>query len=113
MSKIASKLVSAVILSALAIGSVGSAMAGEGQWEKNHPRRAQVNERLENQSKRINKERREGELTKVQAAQLHREDHQIRQEERNMASQNGGHITRQQQKLLNQRENAVSSQIGH
>jgi len=29
-----------------------------------------------------------------------------------MASQNGGHITKQEQKTLNQQENAVSRQIG-
>jgi hypothetical protein len=55
---------------------------------------------------------REGEITRDQAAKLHKEDHQIRQEERAMASQNGGHITRQEQKTLNQQENAVSRQIG-
>ena len=29
-----------------------------------------------------------------------------------MASQNGGHITKREQKTLNQQENAVSKQIG-
>jgi hypothetical protein len=29
-----------------------------------------------------------------------------------MASQNGGHITKPQQQILNQQENAVSKQIG-
>ncbi len=29
-----------------------------------------------------------------------------------MASQNGGHITKSQQRILNQQENAVSRQIG-
>jgi hypothetical protein len=29
-----------------------------------------------------------------------------------MASQNGGHITKQEQRTLNQQENAVSRQIG-
>ena len=40
------------------------------------------------------------------------EDRQIRKEERAMASQNGGHITRQEQKTLNQQENQVSREIG-
>jgi hypothetical protein len=92
-------------------GIAGSAMA-ETQWEKNHPRRDQVNDRLANQNKRINQERKEGEITKAQAHKLHREDRQIRQEERDMASQNGGHITKQEQSVLNQQENAVSKQIG-
>jgi hypothetical protein len=50
-------------------------------------------------------------LTKPEAAQLHKEDHQIRQEERTMAAQNGGHITGVEQKALNQQENAESKQI--
>ena len=84
----------------------------EGQFAKNHPRREQVNERLANQNKRIKNEVAEGELTKAQASKLHAEDKQIRQEERLMASQNGGHITKQEQRTLNQQENAVSRQIG-
>ena len=71
-----------------------------------------MNDRLENQNRRINQERKEGELTKAQAAKLHKEDRQIRQEERDMASQNGGHITKSEQNVLNQQENAVSRQIG-
>src|ERR1035441_7347972 len=47
-------------------------------------------------------------ITKAQAAKLHHQDHQIRKEERIMASQNGGHITKQEQRTLNQQENAVS-----
>ena len=82
-----------------------------GQWAKDHPRRAEVNGRLANQNRRIDKEYKEGEITKGQAQELHHEDHQVRRDERNMASQNGGHITKQEQKTLNQQENAVSRQI--
>jgi hypothetical protein len=81
-------------------------------WKAEHPRRAEVNGRLNNQDRRINKEVREGEITKGQAAQLHAEDHTIRNEERFMASQNGGHITKAEQRSLNQQENGVSRQIG-
>jgi hypothetical protein len=112
MLKLLHPLISAALLSWVVAISAGSALANEGQWAKDHPRRAQVNERLENQNRRINQEVREGEITKGQAAQLHKEDHQIRQEERMMASQNGGHITKQEQRTLNQQENAVSRQIG-
>ncbi len=82
------------------------------EFNKDHPRRAQVNKRLGNQDKRINKEVKEGEISKGQAANLHKEDHQIRKEKRAMASQNGGHIIKQEQKTLNQQENGVSKQIG-
>ena len=107
-----SKLLISSITIALAGAVATSAFAEEGKWAKNHPRRDQVNERLAKQDKRIHKEVKEGEITKDQAAALHKEDHQIRQEERDMASQNGGHITKQEQKALNQQENGVSKQIG-
>jgi len=90
---------------------VGAASA-EDTWQKNHPSRTQVNQRLSNQNKRINNELKEGEINKGQAHALHQEDHQIRQEERDMASQNGGHITKDEQGVLNQQENKVSKQIG-
>ena len=62
----------------------------DAEWQKNDPRREQVNERLANQNQRINNEVKEGDLTKAQAAGLHKQDRQIRSEERAMASQNGG-----------------------
>ena len=42
---------------------------------------------------------------------LAREDHTIRTEERDMARLDNGHITRADQRSLNQQENAVSEQI--
>jgi hypothetical protein len=98
----------AVTLGALA----APALADETQWQKDHPRRTEVNSRLKNQNRRIRQERKEGEITKAQAEKLHSEDHAIRQEERTMASTNGGHITKAEQKALNQQENQVSQQIG-
>ncbi len=107
------KNVTFALAAILASGFVTIAsVAGDTNWEKNHPRREQVNVRLANQYKRIQDEVKAGEITKVQAADLHIQDHQIRQEERLMASQNGGHITKLEQKTLNQQENAVSKKIG-
>jgi hypothetical protein len=100
----------AAVAIATAVGASGA--LAETAWEKDHPRREQVNERLQNQNRRINQEVREGEITKNQAKQLHNEDRAIRQEERTMSKMNGGHITPAEQKALNQQENAVSRQIG-
>ena len=100
-------------IAAIFLGSIAaSSMAADGPWAKDHPRRTQVNKRLNNQNKRIDQEVKSGEISKGQAAKLHKEDRQIRKEERTMASQNGGHITKQEQKTLNQQENQVSKQIG-
>jgi hypothetical protein len=99
----------------IATGLLGASIAAasaQSTWDANHPRREQVNDRLQNQNQRIKQEVREGEISKAQARQLHQEDHTIRQEERAMSSVNGGHITKAEQKALNQQENAVSRQIG-
>ncbi len=93
------------------IGTTG--LASAETWNQAHPRRAEVNGRLDNQNRRINEERREGEITRGEANKLHAEDRTIRKEERFMAGQNGGHITRAEQRALNQQENKVSRQIGH
>ena len=98
----------AVVSLATAAGTVSAAT----QWQKDHPRRTEVNHRLVNQNRRIHKEVKEGEMTHQQAASLHQEDRQIRTEERDMASQNNGHITKGEQRVLNQQENGVSRQIG-
>jgi hypothetical protein len=105
------KTLSFGVLAALVAGLSTSAMA-DTVWQKKHPRREEVNQRLANQNRRIHQERKEGDLTRAQARKLHKEDRRIRKEERLMARQNGGGITKQEQKALNQQENAVSKQIG-
>ena len=103
-------------LFAIAIMITGISLAShaqDGQWAKNHPRRDQVNDRLGNQNARINDKVEDGKMSKTEASKIHKEDHQIRQEERDMASQNHGHITKQEQKTLNQQENKVNHQIKH
>ncbi len=101
-----------VAAAAFALGGLVTNAMAETQWQKDHPRRTQVNHRLANQNRRINHELKEGEITKAQAAKLHREDRAIRREERTMASTNHGHITKAEQRALNQQENQVSKQIG-
>jgi hypothetical protein len=111
MSKVSKNKILTVALGSLILFTSTNMMAGE-KWKENHPRREQVNDRLNNQNKRIHQEVKEGEMTKQEASKLHKEDKQIRQEEKSMAAQNGGHITKQEQQTLNQQENAVSKEIG-
>jgi hypothetical protein len=105
------KILIMAALTATFAGLAGNAFA-ETNWQKNHPRRTEVNKRLANQNRRIHNDVKDGDMSKAKAAQLHHEDHQIRQEERDMASQDGGHITKPEQRVLNQQENGVSRQIG-
>ncbi len=113
MSNPIHKMLSAAVVMVSLASLSGAALADDTAWQKSHPRREQVNNRLANQNRRIHQQVKQGDLTHAQAAQLHQSDHQIRQEERAMASQNGGHISKPEQKVLNQQENAVSQQIGH
>ena len=99
-------------VAAMLASGISCNVLAQTQWEKDHPRRTEVNKRAENQNARIRQERKEGEITKAQAQQLHKEDHAIRQQERADAAKHGGHITKGEQRQLNKEENAVSRQIG-
>jgi hypothetical protein len=104
---------SIVFTAALMLGGMTvSSFAADGDFNKDHPRRAEVNQRLNNQDKRINKEVKEGDMSKAKAARLHRKDRKIRKEERRMAAKDGGHITKVDQQKLNRQENGASKQIG-
>ena len=81
----------AFVISFAFVGSAISAAFAQTQWERNHPRRDQVNDRPN---------------------QRHREDHAIRQEERDMAKINGGHITQGEQKVLNQLKTRSAAKLG-
>jgi hypothetical protein len=97
---------------AMAVAGLGIATnADAAGWGWHHPRRAEVNHRLNHQFHRIAMERRDGEITGRQAAYLHAEDRGIRGHERFDASRDGGHITRWDQHRLNREENGVNRQI--
>ncbi len=85
--------------------------ASAGDWKQDHPRRAEVNGRLNNQNKRVRNGVKDGSLNKKQAHRIHREDRAIRKEERRMARRDGGHITKADKRKLNRQENRVSNQI--
>jgi hypothetical protein len=105
---IARKAVLAAVTSAVLVPAPALA-----NWHTSHPRRAEVNARLRNLDRRIGEERREGDLTMPQAHYLRKEDRTIRQEERDMARYDNGHITKAEQRVLNQQENSLSRQIPH
>ena len=104
MTKLSALLTTAIL--AISVPSFA-----DGRWAANHPRRDEVNDRIENQHRRITAGVRDGQLSRGQARQLHREDRAIRAEERAFASEHNGHITRGEQRLLNRQENTVSRQI--
>jgi len=107
-------LVTRFSMIAIALAAVGTSMtsaSAESYWQATHPRRAEVNERLAYQNYRIDRGVADGRISPYEARRLHAEDRIIRHEERFVARFDGGHISRAEQRALNQQENAVSRQI--
>lgn len=107
---IKSALLAAVGLT-LAIGAASGASA-ETRWGYHHPRQHEVYARLANQDRRIDAERRDGQITRGDAHFLHAQDHRIARQDRFDARVNGGYVTRGQQAHMNREENRVSGDIG-
>ena len=82
-----------------------------GKFAVNHPRRNEVNTRVDNQRERINQGLKNGKLTGQEAQQLRANDRAIKQQEHADVKANGGYLTRAQQKQINQEENANSQLI--
>jgi hypothetical protein len=101
----------AVVIMSLALVAGTSQLAVAKTWPQTHPRRAEVNARLEVQNWRINQALKQGKISLGKADALHDQDQFIRKEERFDAKQNGSHITGAEQKALNQQENSVSGKI--
>jgi hypothetical protein len=82
-----------------------------GKFAVEHPRRNEVNTRVNDQRARINQGVKSGELTKQQAQQLRANDRAIKQQEHADVKANGGYLTGSEQKQLNKEENANSTMI--
>jgi hypothetical protein len=98
---------SRLAIALLSLGVIGATTANASP----HPRRAEVNARATVQKWRINQAEMHGKLSPAQAAALHTDDRDIRKEERFDAKLDGGHITKAEQRALNQQENSVSKKI--
>jgi hypothetical protein len=87
------------------VGAPGSKFAHQ------HPRRNEVNKRVAKQMARINQGDKSDKLTAQQTKQLKANDKAIKQQERADVKANGGHLTKREQRQLNQEENANSKLI--
>jgi hypothetical protein len=101
----------ALTFAGLLVAGLATPAFAESAWERNHPRRDQVNDRIANQFHRINQERREGELSRGQARALRMQERGVLAEERADARLHGGHISRVQQAQLNRDLNAIGHEI--
>jgi hypothetical protein len=108
-------------LLALAVGGLmfaGSAAAqtstsgaGPGVVDPGHPRVNEVNQREENQQKRIANGINNGSMSAHETANVERREASVqRQEQADMAKHNG-HLTKAEQNQLNRRQNRISRSI--
>lgn len=97
-------------IAALALAATASS-AMAGPWARHHPRRAEVNGRLRAENARIVHNYRQGNITADEARSLHSQVHGVRLDERADASLHNGHISKSEQRSLNQDENSISRQI--
>ncbi len=97
----------------VALGFISTSVFAQDKanLDKTHPRRAQVNSRLQNQNARTGNKVADGKMSKAEGAKIHAQDHAIRKEEKRDAAANGGHITKAEQKHINHQENHVSREI--
>ena len=103
----------------LLIAAMGAAVLAGGAtaasantpWQNHHPRRVEVNHRLNHLNRQIRHERRDGDLTGRQARRMERHVHMIRLQERRDARHDGGHITRHEQARLNHKETRVGRHV--
>ena len=105
MTIIRTCLLAAAACTTLAAAVPAAAFKGE------HPRRLEVKGRLYNQNRRINAGVRDGQLTHQEAHSLRSNDRGIYREQQTMAHLDGGHITKADQRSLNQQENVNSGDI--
>ncbi len=94
----------------LAVGAAGAASA-ETPWQAHHPRRVEVNHRLDHMNRQIRFERRHGDLTAARARRLHERAFAMRMQERRFARHHDSHLTRHEQARLNHEENGLHRHV--
>ena len=105
------RTLSTAILSLAAAGVLVGTASAETPWQAHHPRQEQVLNRDAHERARIVSERREGDLSRVQAHRLLAADHRIAVQDHRMARANGGFLTKAEQHKLNREEAKVSHRI--
>ena len=100
-----SRAVSAVVLTLSFILTQNSFAKEE------HPRREEVNHRVRNEEKRIEKGLKDGTITPAQAKQLRGELAGVKAEEKAEVQANGGSLSKTEQKQLNQELHAYRKSV--
>ena len=91
--------------------SVAQAKDKDKDFRKDHPRRAEVNKRIRNEERRIQEGLKSGKLTPAEAQKLQGEVAGVKAQEQAEVKANGGYLTKDEKKQLNQELNTDSKQI--
>jgi hypothetical protein len=94
-----------------AVIALGPNAQAESNFQKRHPRRAQVLKRDRNLKNKTQAAENSGKITQGQAQHLEKEENAIHNQEQAEAAANGGHITKGEQRQLNREENRVNRQL--
>jgi hypothetical protein len=100
-----------LIIAAAGLTLAAGAASAETPWQAHHPRRVEVNHRLDHINRQVRHERLQGDLTAAQARRLHERAHMIRMQEQRFARHDAGHLTRHEQARLNHEENGLHRHV--
>ena len=85
--------------------------AGPGVVDPGHPRVNEVNQREENQQKRIANGINKGSLNAHETANLERREASVQKQEQADMAKHNGHLTKAEQRQLNRRQDRISHSI--
>jgi Skp family chaperone for outer membrane proteins len=85
--------------------------AGPGVVDPGHPRVNEVNQREENQQKRIANGINNGSLNAHETANLERREASVQKQEQADMAKHNGHLTKSEQRQLNRRQDRISHSI--
>ena len=85
--------------------------AGPGVVDPGHPRVNEVNQREQNQQKRIANGINNGSLNAHETANLERREASVQKQEQAVMAKHNGHLTKTEQRQLNRRQDRISHSI--
>lgn len=85
--------------------------AGPGVVDPGHPRVNEVNQREENQQKRIANGINNGTMSPAETANVEKREASVQKQEQNDMAKHNGHLTKVEQRHLNQRQDRISHSI--
>ena len=98
------RIILAIVAAGLIVGTTGMAFAGE-------PPEGRIQERKENQQRRIGNGVENGSLTPKETIHLEKKQAQLNREIHHDRKQNGGNLTNKEKAQINRQQNRLSRQI--